>query len=103
MKVSEAEKLICPFMSNAVSDTVDTFMLPTNCITSDCMAWKTTITTEQVDFESCSVKDIKRLKELNEMKDVVKIDRTNYIDYFDKIIQLSPEDYSGYCIRLNEK
>jgi len=75
MKVSEAEKLICPFMSNAVSDTVDTFMLPTNCITSDCMAWKLT-------------------------KHGLYTDADYGVRTGSEILK---EDREGYCIRLKEK
>jgi len=43
MKISEAEKLICPFMSTAVSadnDQVNRWKV--YCIADKCMAWETT-------------------------------------------------------------
>ena len=44
MKVSEAERLVCPFMSGVYSDIqADTDLLNVTCITTLCMAWKTTL------------------------------------------------------------
>jgi hypothetical protein len=41
MKVEEAKKKVCPFMSHHVSSTMDDILLATaNCICGDCMAWE---------------------------------------------------------------
>ena len=43
MKVSEAEKLICPFMSDSLPFDVGAITVNghcCNCITTKCMAWK---------------------------------------------------------------
>lgn len=41
MEVSEAEKLVCPFMSGPIT-TIDGYAgnYETTCIASNCMAWK---------------------------------------------------------------
>ena len=41
MKISKAERLVCPFMSSPIS--VTTGNSETKCITDSCMAWKTTV------------------------------------------------------------
>lgn len=35
----EAEKLICPFMSNAVASATDAGDYPVECVSSNCIAW----------------------------------------------------------------
>ena len=42
MKVSEAEKLVCPFMQETAHIYGNTTINNTQCITSGCMAWKST-------------------------------------------------------------
>lgn len=72
MIVEEAEKLICPFMSNVIS-TIDNQQgcYEVTCITTNCMAWKTT-------------EIHKRNKQGN------------------KVRNLSESECEGYCIRLKE-
>ena len=76
MKVSEAEKLVCPFMSNqstiGISD-----VIVCNCITVQCMAWKVTKTYSGA--ENGAVYPVGEIPIGN---------------------KLSSQDCEGYCIKL---
>lgn len=90
MKVSEAQKKLCPFIQHAgvvgtdgmKSETLDT-NLPANvkCCTNDCMSWIQTKT--KIDYDDLS-EDEKKQKMAPD--DLYK--------------ELPEEDKEGYCLKL---
>ena len=98
MKVKEAEKLVCPFMSNV--NRVVTFQNDgyrhevklneaytdsCNCITTKCMAWK--ITKTKSDYET---------------EQYVKDKGYGRKSMQNRPAKLEPQDCEGYCIRLGK-
>ena len=91
MKVSDAEKKICPFMSNMQTlqnasngHTTDSHEVSNNvlCKTSSCMAWKMT-------------------KSHYETSDLTE-EENSQITPPDRYFNMPKEDYEGYCIRLGK-
>ena len=102
MKVSVAEAKICPFIFNNQNSDMGNDGCHILCATKKCMAWVSTKEFSQEDFESCSVTDTARFKELHAREDLVHVTRTNFTDFFDKLIPLEDGDKEGYCIKLGE-
>jgi len=94
MKISEAEKLICPFMSTLTSRG------RVCCITHKCMAWEMTKTRAIQDkYFKCTC---------NTAFDIFKYDFTcpscgMEYSVIDLETDLTREDCEGYCKRLNIK
>jgi hypothetical protein len=82
MKVSKAEKLVCPFMSTQWG-TETSGAYETTCITTNCMAWKVTKTKEEFAIE-------KYVEDLGYGRKEMAWRRA----------KLDPQDCEGYCIRL---
>lgn len=84
MKVSDAEKKICPFIQLSYSKYVVAHGEPKNiqCITSSCIAWKMTKT----HYETSDLTDEERRQ----------------IKPPDRYYNMPEEDYEGYCIRLGK-
>lgn len=114
MKVSEAEKLICPFMSCQFG-TNENGVYETTCITTKCMAWKVTKKdnndSEEIrKLDKQFAKDRKRLHRIGEPFGEVyciNVDKMKEIeDVYNakraELINLEPQDCEGYCQRLSD-
>lgn len=84
MKVSEAEKLVCPFMSNGVGTAMDVGFFETLCYTTKCMAWKET-------------------RNHKDASDYPKGQWDNCITPPSDYGMLEPQDCEGYCQRIGNE
>ena len=85
MKVSQAENLICPFMSDSLPFDVGTITVNghyCNCITNKCMAWKYTSTHHEFYTEEYTIEE--------DYRTVIKR----------RPVELKEDDKCGYCRRL---
>ena len=103
MKVSEAEKLVCPFISNQWAND-RSYPKITNCITSKCMAWVKKIEHSDIKkvegVDGQSIDDLRKKAGLSSDLKIVNRKKKLLSEIITFGIKI--EEECGYCQRLKQ-